>query len=89
MAVEKVNVTLPKETLEKLRRFIPAGERSHVIAEATAQYLESFTQRRALRQVAGLWKDRVQLRTQIDVNRVLRHLRGSTRQRLRRLDQSG
>ena len=81
MAVEKLNVSLPKATLEKLRRFIPAGERSHVIAEATAQYLENFTQRRALRQVAGLWKDRTHLRTQADVNRMLRQLRGSTKQR--------
>ena len=39
MAVEKVNVTLPTGTMEKLRRLVPAGERSHVIAEATAQGL--------------------------------------------------
>lgn len=89
MAVEKVNVTLPKETVEKLRRFVPAGERSHVIAEATAQYLEGLTQKAALHKVAGLWKDRVQLRTQVDVNRTLKRLRGSTQRRLRRLSGRG
>ena len=85
MAVEKVNVTLPKETLAKLRRFVPAGERSHVIAEATAQYLEGLTQKAALRHVAGLWSDRRRLRTQADVNRWLAGRRGSTERRLRRL----
>jgi hypothetical protein len=85
MAAEKVNVTFPKETLVRLRRLIPAGERSRVIAEATAQYLEDLTQKAMLRQVAGLWKDRAHLRTQADVNRALRRLRGSTRRRLRRL----
>jgi metal-responsive CopG/Arc/MetJ family transcriptional regulator len=87
--VEKVNVTLPKETLAKLRRFIPAGERSHVIAEATAQYLEGVTQQAAIRQTAGLWKDRVSLRSQADVNRALKRLRGSTRRRLKRLASRG
>ena len=85
MAVEKVNVTLPKETVDKLRRFVPAGERSHVIAEATAQYLDGLTQKTILRRVAGLWKDRIRLRTQTDVNRALKRLRGSTQHRLRRL----
>ena len=89
MATEKVNVTLPKETLEKLRRFVPAGERSHVIAEATAQYLESLTQKAVLRRVAGLWSDRAHLRTQADINRSLRRLRGSTERRLRRLTRRG
>ena len=89
MATEKVNVTLPKETVEKLRRFVPAGERSHVIAEATAQYLEWLTQKAVFHKVAGLWKDRVQLRTQTDVNRTLKQLRGSTQRRLKRLGGRG
>ena len=89
MATEKVNVTLPKETVEKLRRFVPAGERSHVIAEATAQYLEWLTQKAVFHKVAGLWKDRAQLRTQTDVNRTLRQLRGSTQRRLKRLGGHG
>lgn len=85
MPVEKVNVTLPSETLARLRRFVPAGERSRVIAEATARYLEALTQKAAFRQVAGLWKDRQALRTQQDVNRWLHRLRGSTTRRLKRL----
>jgi hypothetical protein len=89
MAVEKVNVTLPEETAMKLRRLVPAGERSHVIAEATAQYLEGLTQQAVLHRVAGLWKDRRRLRTQTDVNRVLQRLRGSTERRLRRLASRG
>ena len=85
MAVEKINVTLPKETAEKLRRFIPVGERSHAIAQATARYLEGITQKATFRQVAGVWKDRRDLRTQADVNRTLARVRGSTRRRLQRL----
>ena len=87
--VEKVNVTLPKETLMKLRRFVPVGKRSHVIAQATAQYLEAMTQKAALHQVAGLWKDRPRLATPTGVNRFLRRLRGSTRRRLKRLATHG
>lgn len=89
MAVEKVNVTLPQETMEKLRRLIPSGERSHVIAQATAQYLEQLTQKNMLRQVTGLWKHRTELRTQDDVNRWLKRVRGSTHHRLKRLAQHG
>ncbi len=89
MGVEKVNVTLPKETLAKLRRFIPAGERSHVIAQATDQYLEGLIQKSVLRKVSGLWKDRRHLRTQSDVNRTLKRLRGSTQIRLKGLVKSG
>lgn len=89
MDVEKVNVTLPKETLAKLRRFVPRGRRSHVIAEATAQYLAELTQKAALRRVAGLWRDRTALHGQTDVNRMLRRLRGSTRARLKRLSSRG
>ena len=85
MPVEKVNVTLPKETIDKLRHFVPPGERSHVIAEATAQYLEGLTQKAVFRKVAGLWQDRAHLRTQAEVNRALKRLRGSTARRLRRL----
>ncbi|MBI4598379.1 MAG: hypothetical protein HY737_08280 [Candidatus Omnitrophica bacterium] len=89
MAVEKINVTFPKETLAQLRRLIPPGERSHIIAEATAHYLADVTQKATLRQVAGLWKDRAQLRTQTDVNRELKRLRGSTARRLKRLGRRG
>ena len=88
MAVEKINVTLPVETASKLRRLVPPGERSHVIAEATARYIEEVTQKAALRSVEGLWKDR-RLSTQADVNRLLKRLRGSTASRLRRLAAHG
>lgn len=84
MPVEKINVTLPSETLAKLRRLVPLGERSHAIAEATERYVEERMQKAVFRRVAGLWKDR-RLRTQADVNRLLRRLRGSTAQRLTRL----
>ena len=89
MEVEKVNVTLPKDTLAKLRRFVPMGRRSHVIAEATARYLEGLTQKAALHQAAGLWRNRASLRTQADVNRLLKRVRGSTDARLKRLGGRG
>ncbi len=89
MKVEKINVTLPEDTVEKLRRFVPAGQRSHVIAEATARYLEGLTQKAALHQAAGLWRDRATLRAQADVNRMLKRVRGSTETRLRRLSGRG
>lgn len=85
MAVEKVNITMPKEILEQLRRLVPTGERSHAIAEATARYVEALAQKAAFRNAAGLWKDRTDIRTQADVNRMLKALRGSTRHRLKRL----
>jgi len=88
MAVEKINVTLPRETVARLRRLVPSGERSHVIAEATDRYVEELTQKAALRQVAGLWKGR-RFRTQSHVNHFLKRLRGSTQQRLTRLVERG
>lgn len=82
MAVEKVNVTIPKETMDRLRRLVPAGERSRVIAAATQQFLDEMLQQETLRKVAGLWKDRRDLQSQSDVNRMLQRIRGSTRRRL-------
>ena len=89
MKVEKINVTLPHDTVEKLRRFVPAGQRSHVIAEATARYLEGLTQKAALQKAAGLWSNRATLRTQVDVNRLLKRVRGSTDARVKRLGGRG
>lgn len=89
MKVEKINVTLPEDTVEKLRRFVPAGQRSHVIAEATTRYLDGLTQKAALHQAAGLWRNRTTLRTQTEINRVLKRVRGSTDARLKRLSGRG
>lgn len=89
MAVEKINITLPAETVEKLHRLVPAGRRSQVIAKATEQYLEQLTQKTVLHDIAGLWKDRTTLRTQADVSQLLKRLRGSTRARFTRLARRG
>jgi hypothetical protein len=81
MAVEKLNVTFPKDTVEKLRHLIPAGERSHVIAEAVEEKLRVLACRRALRLAAGAWSTRhhADLRSQADINRYLGRLRGRLR----------
>ena len=89
MSVEKLSVTLPKETLDKLRRFVPIGQRSQVIARATNQYLESLIQKSVLRKVSGLWKDRTHLQTQADINRALKQQRGSPQARLKGLVNHG
>lgn len=37
----RVTLTFPKELWEEVKRFVPAGERSRLIAEATAQALQA------------------------------------------------
>ena len=82
---EKMNFSLPKDLVQKLRQYVPAGERSHVIAEATNCYLTILAQKHALKRVAGLWQNRKHLQTEVDVRHYLHQLRGSTAKRQSRL----
>lgn len=82
---EKMNFSIPKDLAQKLRQYVPPGERSHVIAEVTNRYLTLLAQKHALKQVAGLWQNRKHLQTEANVRRCLRQLRGSTAKRQSRL----
>lgn len=50
----RVTLTLPKELWEEVKRSIPAGERSRLIAEATAQVLEARKRAQGVKRLRAL-----------------------------------
>lgn len=81
----KTQVIFPEELLKRLDRVIKKRERSDFVVEAVEEKLKSLNLQTALKHVAGLWKDRKDLRTDADVRRHLKSLRGSNAVREKRL----
>lgn len=84
---EKINITIPRDILRKLEELIPRGERSGFIAEATERLLVEVGQRKAISEVAGVWSGRRELSSQKKINLYLREIRGSTKERQKKLRQ--
>jgi len=73
----KTQVIFPEELLKRLDRVIKKRERSDFVVEAVEEKLKSLNLQTALKRVAGLWKDRKDLKTDLGVRRYLKTLRGS------------
>lgn len=84
---EKINITIPKDTLRKLEELIPYGARSAFIAQATEIMLREVSQRKAIVEAAGIWSERGEFATRKKIDVYLRKLRGTTRERQKRLRQ--
>lgn len=50
----RVTLTFPKELWDEVKRSIPAGERSRLIAEATAQLLEARKRAQGVKRLKSL-----------------------------------
>lgn len=81
----KTQIIFPRGLLERLDRVIKKRERSHFVVEAIEEKLKGLTLQTALKRVAGLWQERSDLKTDVDVRRYRKGLRESNAVRERRL----
>ncbi|MBI4288517.1 MAG: hypothetical protein HY671_08835 [Chloroflexi bacterium] len=76
---KQANFSLPDELLEELRREVPRGEHSKIVAEALRKELFRLRFRRALGNAFGAWKDVDHPELEEGTERFVRRLRHSSR----------
>ncbi len=81
----KTQVIFPEGLLKRLDQVVKKRERSDFVVEAVEEKLKGLNLRRALKRVAGLWRDRNDLKTDADVRKHLKSLRESNAVREKRL----
>ncbi len=84
----KTQVIFPEELLKRLDQVVQKRKRSDFVVEAVEEKLKGFNLQRALKSVAGLWKNRNDLKTDADVKRHLKRLRESDAVREKRLSKA-
>jgi len=81
--VERLNIRVPRELANDLKRLVPARKRTQLIVDATAEAVARLKQQEALRE-GKIWSDESHpdLKSQEDINRYLREMRASWERRL-------
>jgi Arc/MetJ-type ribon-helix-helix transcriptional regulator len=81
---ERLNIRMPRELVDELKRLVPARKRSQLIVAATTEAVARLKQQEALRE-EKIWSDEnhPDLATQEDINRYLAEIRASWEKRLR------
>lgn len=78
--VERLNIRMPRELADELKRLVPARKRSQLVVAATAEAVARLKQQEALRE-EKIWSDESHpdLTSQEDINRYLIEMRASWR----------
>jgi Arc/MetJ-type ribon-helix-helix transcriptional regulator len=76
--VERMNIRMPRELADELKRLVSARKRSQLIVAATADAVARLKQQEALRE-EKIWSDESHpdLASQEDINRYLSEMRAS------------
>lgn len=85
MTKVKTQIIFPEDTLKKLDRVVKKRGRSNFVVEAVEERLKGIKLQNALKVAAGLWKDREDMKTDKDIKKYLKSLRGSDAAREKRL----
>jgi hypothetical protein len=82
--VERLNIRIPRELADDLKRLVPARKRSQLVVAATAEVVARLKQQEALRE-DKIWSDESHpdLTSQEDINRYLSEMRASWERRRR------
>ena len=88
--VERLNIRMPRELADDLKRLVPARKRSQLVVAATAEVVARLKQQEALRE-DKIWSDEghPDLTSQEDINRYLSEMRASWERRRRARLSSG
>ncbi|MDI6739975.1 MAG: hypothetical protein QME74_06385 [Candidatus Edwardsbacteria bacterium] len=78
-AYKQANFTLPKNVIDELRRKVPRGKQSQLVAEAIKKELKQMEFRKALQASFGAWSRRVHPELRGGVYRYLRRSRKAVR----------
>ena len=81
--VERLNIRVPRQLADELKRLVPARKRSQLIVAATTEAVARLKQQEALRE-EKIWSDESHpdLTSQEDINRYLSEMRASWERRL-------
>jgi hypothetical protein len=68
---ERLNLYLPKDVVEDLRRHVPAGQRTRFVSQVLARELRRLKLKAAIEASAGAWRDEdhPELATPADIDR--------------------
>lgn len=76
---QQANFLMPDDLLEELRRIVPKGQQSKVVAQALERELRRIRFIKNLEKQFGAWKKEKHAELKIGVERHIRRLRRSTR----------
>jgi metal-responsive CopG/Arc/MetJ family transcriptional regulator len=88
----KTQIVFPDRLLKRLDQVVKRRQRSHFVVEAVEEKLRRISAHQTLKQVAGICKDREDLKSDADVTRYVKRLRapGAAReQRLKKAHRGG
>ena len=88
MTTVKTQIVFPQELLRELDRVVEERKRSEFVVEAVQEKLQRVRLEQSLAGVAGIWKDRADLKTDAQVRSYLRRLRGGDTRRTKRLQKA-
>jgi metal-responsive CopG/Arc/MetJ family transcriptional regulator len=84
----KTQIVFPEDVLRELDLVVEERKRSEFVVEAVAEKLQRHRLEQSVAGVAGIWKDRVDLKTDAQVRQYLRRLRGGDTRRMKRLQKA-
>ena len=79
--LQQANFLMPSDLLEELRRTVPKGEQSKVVAQALQRELKRIRFIKSLDKLFGAWKKAPHPELKKGVDRHIRGLRRSTREK--------
>ena len=85
MEKTKTQIVFPGRLLKQLDQVVKRRQRSDFVVEAVEEKLKKLSAHQALKQVAGIWKNRDDLKTDADVARYMKRLRATGAAREQRL----
>lgn len=78
-SLQQANFLMPDDLLEELRRTIPKGQQSKVVAQALERELRRIRFLKSIEKQFGAWKKEPHPELKMGVERYIRSLRRSTR----------
>lgn len=88
MRTVKTQIVFPEDLLEELDRAVKKRERSDFVIQAVEDKLQKLRLEQALQRASGIWKHRKDMRTDGQVRKYLKQLRGADTRRKRRLQKA-
>jgi Arc/MetJ-type ribon-helix-helix transcriptional regulator len=85
MPTVKTQIVFPEELLQELDRHVKERQRSDFVVEAVQEKLQRLRLEESLSRAGGLWKDRSDMKTDSQVNKYLKRLRGADTRRQSRM----
>jgi hypothetical protein len=81
----KTQIVFPESILEEVDSVVKNRERSEFVVKAVEEKLQRIRLDNALHRAAGIWKDRPDMKTDAQVRKFIKGLRGADTRRQRRL----